>query len=142
MMKKMILLLKSVDPEDEMINIIEDPAEVEEYCDDLKHYIKKNGYHFTEDLALMACKDFMQFPKIDMTEIELPKDITAGDLLYYSNYLYSILVPTILPPTSPKIKEIPNYALALLEGDYPEMVFSNFLNDVKWCEITIDWKTV
>lgn len=139
-MKKMILLLKSVDPEDEMIDIIgEDPEMENKYCDKLKNYLKKHGYHFTEDLALMACKDFMQFSKIDTEEMDLPKDITVGDVLYYSNYLYSILVPTILPPTSQKIREIPNYALALLEGDYPEMVFSNFLNDVKWCEMTIDW---
>lgn len=81
-------------------------SQKEETADSLERYIKRNGYHFTDELADIASditfKTKKWMPKEVMTYLNTEGynsttcNHTNGDVTFVSNWLYTLLYPSIL----------------------------------------------
>ena len=124
-----------------------------EQHNNFEEYIKKHGYHFTDDLADYASSLMEPYssaiPKIKSSEI--PDYITEdtrlkakfhssnGDLAYLINMYNTDFTDTGLFSS---IKDFVHMAVSIIndKDGYPGMVFDRWLTDIKAKEIEIDWK--
>ena len=124
-----------------------------EQHNDFKEYIKKHGYHFTDDLADYASNLMEPYssaiPKIKSSEVPnyINEDTrlkakfhsSNGDLAYLINMYNTDFTSTGLFSS---IKDFVRMAISIIndEDGYAGMIFDRWLTDIKAKEIEIDWK--
>lgn len=114
-------------------------------------YITKYGWHFTDKLAEYASKMMLNSDKSNHVwncktlakeylslNLNVPKDITWGDLTYTANMAYADFYPNICSTE----KDCIMYA-SLVANDvdgYPGMIFHRWIADIIGKQILINWE--
>ena len=114
-------------------------------------YVKKHGYHFTDELADYASKLMKNSDKtphnwnsqavkktVEAMGIYIPAKSTLGDIAYTANMAYADFYPDLLQDTTSCIK----YALKVANDvdGYEGMAFCRWTADIIGKAVSIDWE--
>ena len=113
-------------------------------------YVKKHGYHFTDALSEHVCRMMVngngqphfwtaaQVKKaMDAAGMQVPKNVTTGDVAYLANMYYADLYPEALKDEASCLKAA--YKTAEDIDGYDGMVFCRWTADAIGKAIKIDW---
>ena len=123
--------------------------------DDFDEYVKKHGYHFTEELAEYVSKMMENansqehswtstqvkkaMESLDLMPISQTKtEATLGDITYLANMYYADLYPDPLKDEVSCLKAA--YRVAIDPDGYKGMIFCRWTADAIGLAINIDWK--
>ena len=114
-------------------------------------YVKKHGYHFTDELAEHISKmmkndngkehswSVAQVKKaFEGMGLTLPKDVTWGDVTYVANMGYADLHPDVLATEADCLRYA--WKKAHDKDGYEGMIFSRWTSDAIGKYIKIDWE--
>lgn len=114
-------------------------------------YVKKHGYHFTDELAERASKYMVnangqhhswtvsQVKKsIESLGFNIPDKVTIGDVTYAANMAYADFYPDLLKDEMSCLKYA--YKVANDPDGYDGMIFCRWVADVIGKSIKIDWE--
>lgn len=114
-------------------------------------YVKKHGYHFTDELAeyvSKAMKNMNDQPhtwnasqvkrSIESLNLNIPSNITDGDMTYLANMYYADLYPDPLKDEVSCFKAA--YKIANDPDGYEGMIFCRWTADAIGKSIYIDWE--
>lgn len=123
--------------------------------DEFDEYVKKHGYHFTEELAEHISQMMVNVngQEHSWTAAQVKKameslglmplgktktEATLGDITYLANMYYSDLYPEILKDEASCIKTA--HKIAMDPDGYKGMVFCRWTSDAIGKAMKIDWK--
>ena len=115
-----------------------------------RDYVRKHGYHFTDDLAeyvsgMMENRNGKEHTwtalQVSKSMInlgwEIPENITSGDLTYLANMYYSDLYDDPLKDETSCLKSA--YRIATDKDGYDGMIFLRWCSDAIGKGLQIDW---
>lgn len=118
--------------------------------DGFRDYIKKHGYHFTDELAEHVSKMMVNrngkehtwaveqiLKAMSSMGYSVPNNVTDGDITYLANMYYADLYDTILKDESSCLKTA--YIIATDHDGYDGMIFSRWTSDAIGKNVKIDW---
>lgn len=119
--------------------------------DEFRNYIKKHGYHFTDDLAEFVSKMMVNrngkehtWTTIQVTKalyangMSVPENVTDGDITYLANMYYADLYDGILKDEISCLKTA--HLIATDPDGYEGMIFSRWTSDAIAKSIKIEWE--
>lgn len=114
-------------------------------------YVKKHGYHFTDELAehvsqMMKNADCQNHSwtaaqvkrSMESLGLSIPTEITGGDMTYLANMYYSDFYPDPLKDEASCFRAA--YKIANDPDGYKGMIFCRWTADAIGKAISIDWK--
>lgn len=114
-------------------------------------YVKKHGYHFTDELAEHASSmmenannqqhtwTVAQVKKtMENLNLEIPNNVTYGDAAYLANMYYADLYPDPLKDEASCIRAA--YKVANDPDGYDGMIFCRWIADVIGKAVNINWE--
>ena len=120
-------------------------------ADGFRDYIKKHGYHFTDELAEHVSKMMVNrngkehtwaveqvLKAMSSMGYSAPKNVTDGDITYLANMYYADLYDKILKDESSCLKTA--YIIATDPDGYDGMIFSRWTSDAIGKNVKIDWE--
>lgn len=114
-------------------------------------YVKKHGYHFTEELAEHASKMMINANKqqhswtaslvkksMDNLGLSLSDNMTLGDATYVANMYYADFYPDIIKDEASCLKAV--HKIANDPDGYKGMIFCRWTADVIGKAIKLNWE--
>lgn len=119
--------------------------------DEFELYVKKHGYHFTEELAEYASRMMInsngqhhswtaaQVKKsMDSLGLDIPSNVTIGDMTYASNMAYADFYPELLKDETSCLKYA--HKVANDPDGYEGIIFCRWTADIIGKAVKINWK--
>ena len=118
---------------------------------DFEKYVKLHGYHFTDALAELA-SEMMENANgqahtwtasqvkrsMDSLDLNVPSNITSGDVTYLANMYYADMYPDPLKDEASCLRAA--YKIANDPDGYDGMIFRRWVSDIAGKALHIDWK--